>query len=300
MPSSALVGDRDLQAAGEERRLAQALLERGELQARGALEDVGVGQERDDRPRLRRRLAALELALRRAADVVLRPDVAVAADLDVELLRQRVDHRHADAVQAAGHLVAAAVAELAAGVQHGEDDLDGRQALLLHDRHRDAAAVVTHGDRAVGVDRHIDRIAVARQGLVDGVVDDLVDEVMQPTVARGPDVHARALPDGLQTLEDGDVLGVVAARGAGAVGGGIVASQSASERQYAPAPRGGGSPGRTKSRCEHSSRHRASRACSQRAESAAKEHKTRVASITVSPGSRSRAARAPARGRDGR
>ena len=75
--------------------------------------------------------------------------MAVAADLDVQLLRQRVDDRHADAVQAAGDLVAAAVAELAAGVQHGQHDLDGRQALFLHDRHGDAAAVVHLGHGVV-------------------------------------------------------------------------------------------------------------------------------------------------------
>ena len=59
-------------------------------------------------------------------------------------------------MQAAGDLVAAAVAELAAGVQDGEDDLDGRLALLLHDRDGDAAAVVDHRDRVVGVDRDRD------------------------------------------------------------------------------------------------------------------------------------------------
>jgi hypothetical protein len=50
--------------------------------------------------------------------------VAVAPHLDDELLGERVDDRRADAVEAAGDLVAAAVAELAAGVQDGEDDLD--------------------------------------------------------------------------------------------------------------------------------------------------------------------------------
>ena len=55
-------------------------------------------------------------------------DVALLADLDVEPGRQGVDHRGADAVQATGHLVAAA-AELAAGVQLGEHELDGGHAL---------------------------------------------------------------------------------------------------------------------------------------------------------------------------
>ena len=68
----------------------------------------------------------VELALRLAALVVLRPDVAVAADLQVQALGERVDDRDADAVQAAGDLVAAAVAELAAGVEDGQHDLGRR------------------------------------------------------------------------------------------------------------------------------------------------------------------------------
>ena len=72
----------------------------------------------------------------------------------VEPLREGVDHRDADAVQAAGDLVAAAVAELAAGVQDGEHDLEGRALFLLHDRDRNTAAVVDDRDRAVRMDRH--------------------------------------------------------------------------------------------------------------------------------------------------
>jgi hypothetical protein len=131
----------------------------------------------------------------------------------------RVDDRDADAVQAAGDLVAAAVAELAAGVQDGQHDLDGRLALLLHRRDGDAAAVVDDRDRVVGVDRDVDAVAVARERLVDGVVHDLVDQVVQATDTGRADVHARALAHGLETLQDGDVLGVVArARRAGLVG----------------------------------------------------------------------------------
>ena len=75
---AALVGDRDPQAAGEERGLAQALLERRELELE-RLEDVGVREEGDRRAGLARGLALLERALRDAALVGLAPDVAVAA-----------------------------------------------------------------------------------------------------------------------------------------------------------------------------------------------------------------------------
>jgi hypothetical protein len=122
-------------------------------------------------------------------------------------------------VQAAGDLVAAAVAELSARMQDREDDLDRGLALLLHRRDRDPATVVDDGDRVVGMDRDVDAVAVACERLVDGVVHDLVDQVVQPAHAGRADVHPGALAHGFETLENGDVLGVVAgARLAGLVG----------------------------------------------------------------------------------
>src|SRR5437016_2967394 len=49
--------------------------------------------------------------------------------------------------------------------------------------------------------------------LVDGVVDDLEGEMMQSTLACVADVHAGALANGLEPLEDLDVRGPVAAFG---------------------------------------------------------------------------------------
>ena len=130
-------------------------------------------------------------------------------DLGDQPLRERVHDRDADAVQAAGHLVAVA-AELAAGVELRQHDGHRRHPLLGDDLDRDAAPAVSHRDRVVGVDRHLDRLVVAREGLVDRVVDDLGDEVMEAPRARRADVHAGAQPDRLEAFEHGDVLGRVA------------------------------------------------------------------------------------------
>ena len=163
----------DAQALVEERHLLEAGAQRLVVEVDG-LEDRGVRPERDRRAGLVALLGALERGVGNAAVAVgLPPDVALALDLDVEPARERVDDGRADAVQTAGDGVAAA-AELAAGVQHGQDDLDGRLALGLVDVDGDAAAVVDDAHRAVGQDRDDDRVAVAGQRLVDRVVDDLV------------------------------------------------------------------------------------------------------------------------------
>ena len=97
--------------------------------------------ERDLRAAPLRRAGDLEPGRRNPALVRLRVDLAVAPDLEIERLGQRVDHRNADAVEAAGHLVAVVV-ELAAGVQNGQHDF----------RRRLAAGVAIHGNAAAVVD----------------------------------------------------------------------------------------------------------------------------------------------------
>ncbi len=195
------------QALVEERHLLEAARQRREVVV-GGLEDVGVGPERDGRAGVVGRLLLRQRGGGHAAQVGLPVHVPIAPDLDVEVGRQRVDDGDADAVQAAGHLVAAA-AELAAGVQDGEHDLDGRLALALDDVDRDAATVVDDAHAAVGEQRDDDLAGVAGQRLVDGVVDDLVDQVVQTALAGGADVHAGALADRVQAFENGDRAGVV-------------------------------------------------------------------------------------------
>ena len=211
LAGAALVDDLDPQAAGEKGGLAHALGERRVVEVE-RLEDLGVGKEGDRGAAAVDLLAALEISLGLAAGEVLAPHVAVAVDLEVKPLGERVDDGDADAVQSARDLVAPAFAELAAGVKDGEHDL-GRGALLLRMLvDRDAATVVDDGDAVVGMQRQRDRVAVARERLVDGVVDHLVDEMVQASGAGRADVHARALAHRIETTQDGDLVRGVAVR----------------------------------------------------------------------------------------
>src|ERR1700756_4650114 len=117
--------------------------------------------------------------------------LAVAPDLELQLAGERIDHGHADAVQAARHLIGVLV-ELSAGMELGHDDLGGGDALALVDVNRNAAAIVAHSDGIVGIEDDLDAAGMAGERLVDCVVDDLVDHVMQAgTVVGVADIHAR-------------------------------------------------------------------------------------------------------------
>ena len=64
-------------------------------------------------------------------------------------------------------------------MQGGEHYLDRGPLLHRVVVHRDAAAVVGHPDAAVGEQGDLDEVAVAGQRLIDGVVDHLLDQMVQ-------------------------------------------------------------------------------------------------------------------------
>ena len=148
---------------------------------------LALGRGADDLER-RNRIAERE------AHVML---LAVAPDREVEPFAERVDHRNADAVQAARNLVRVLVRrvlELPAGVQLGHDDFGSRNALFAVDARRDAAAIVLDRNRAVRVQLDQNLVAMPRQRLVDRIVRNLEHHVVQARSVVGvADVHARRL-----------------------------------------------------------------------------------------------------------
>src|SRR5690625_3169432 len=203
-----LVLEDDLDAAGEVGELLQAPLDPLVIETIGVTEHFRIGLEGDARP---------VPALRGVADDVNGFDdlapleahlvlLAVLPDLRLEEGRQGVHHGRADSVQTTGNLVGVGV-ELAAGVQFGEDHLDGGPALLGHHLDWDAATVVRDSSRSVLVQHHLDRIRVPREALVDGVVDDLGKQLVV-AIRTGPalHVHGGAFADALEPLEDLDAV----------------------------------------------------------------------------------------------
>ena len=205
---AALIDQLDAYAGIEEAQLAQALGQDVVMEF-DVGEDFGAGQEAQRGAALVGIGRLLQRVLRFAERVFLLEVAAVAPDIEPERGRQRVHHRHTDAVQAAGDLVAVVV-EFAAGVQHGQDHFGRGNAFFLVDVDRNAAAVVGHRTRAVVVQGDGDGVAMAGQGFVDGVIDYLEHHVVQAgAVMDVADVHAGPLAHGFQATEDGNPAGIV-------------------------------------------------------------------------------------------
>ena len=151
--------------------------------------------------------------------------LAVAPDAQLQPVGQGVHDRYAHAVQTARHLVGVLV-ELTAGVQLGHDDLGGRHAFLGVDVGGNAASVVGDRDRSIGVQDDLDQVGVAGQRLVDGVVDHLIDHVVQARAVVGvADIHAGALAHGVQAFENLDGIGAVFRQVGNRIGHEIVGSE---------------------------------------------------------------------------
>ena len=139
---AALVGEQDVHAGIEEGELAQAMLERREVEF-GLGEGLGRGQEGHLACRACHRRRRRPSAARPASPSVKR----MACSLPSRQMRrlshvgERIDDRDADAMQAARHLVGVLV-EFSAGMELGHDHFGGRDAFAFVDVGRDAAAVV--------------------------------------------------------------------------------------------------------------------------------------------------------------
>ena len=69
------------------------------------------------------------------------------------------------------------------------------------DVHRNAAAVVANGDRAIDVDGDFDFRAMAGEMFVDGVVQHFGNAMVQRAFVGAADIHAGLLADGFQALQ---------------------------------------------------------------------------------------------------
>ena len=103
-------------------------------------------------------------------------------------------------MQSAGNLVRMIV-ELAAGMQFGHNDLDGRYFFFFVNPHRNAPSVIDHTDAVVIMNGDVDLAAITCHGLVDAVVHNLVDQMMQAGDIHVSNVHSRPFADRFQAFQ---------------------------------------------------------------------------------------------------
>ena len=194
----ALINELNAQALIQEGHFLQAA-RNGVVIVLGSFKNFRVRPETDLGARAAG-IATLNELVRDGVLEVLVPVLAVALNLRLHAGRKRVHHGNADAVQAAGNGVGVGV-ELTAGVQLGHDHLDGRCTRGVH-FYRNATAIIDDLDAAIFQQLDGNLVGVTGHGLINGVINDLPNEVVQAARTGRTNVHAGALTDGLEALQD--------------------------------------------------------------------------------------------------
>ena len=169
-------------------------------------EDFLVGLEGDDGTRVGGLPYHLDVVEGLALGILLHEDLAFPVDFGRQVRGKGVDAGDAHAVETAGHLVAV-LAELTAGVEHGQHHFEGAALLFFVEAGRDASAVIGYPDRVVRIDGHYNIVAISGQRFVDRVVNHLIDQMMQAAGTDVADVHRRTFADGFQAFENLDTVG---------------------------------------------------------------------------------------------
>ena len=142
----------------------------------------------------------LDELIRDGVGEVLVPVLAIALNVRLNAGGQGIDHGNTHTVETTGNGVRLRV-ELTARMQLSHDDLDGRNARGVH-FHWDTTAVIDDLDATILEESDGDLVGVARHCLIDGVVNNLPDQVVQTTGTGGTDVHAGTLADGLEAFQN--------------------------------------------------------------------------------------------------
>ena len=118
-------------------------------------------------------------------------------------------------MQPPGNLIGVMI-ELTAGVQNGHNDFQSRPAVQLrilmgHRPHGDTTSVINHGTTSIGVEFNQHILAITSHCLIYAVIEDFIDQVVQPAVARSADIHRRSLSDRSQSFKNGDLGRIIVA-----------------------------------------------------------------------------------------
>ena len=143
----------------------------------------------------------LYLALRNAAVCVFLLIIALAViNLSRKSVRKSIYYRKTYSVQASRYLVSAA-AEFSAGMKHRKYDLKRGYAHFMMNSYRDTSSVVLNSHGAVFKKLNNYCIADACKSFVNTVVYDLINKVVQASLACASDIHTRTFAHGLQAVK---------------------------------------------------------------------------------------------------
>ena len=140
--------------------------------------------------------------------ITLAVNLSLLVDRDLQPFRERIYNGSAHSVKSAGHLIAPA-AKFSACMKDGKYDFHRRNPGLVIDADRNTTAVVNNRDGIVFINRHIYRVTESCKCFVDGVIHNLINQMMKTTKRCASDVHTWSFADSFKPLQNLDLIGSI-------------------------------------------------------------------------------------------
>ena len=133
--------------------------------------------------------------------ITLLISLSILTDLYLQPVGKGIDYRSTYTVQTAGHLISPA-AKFSSCVQNGKNHLYCRLARLMIETHRNSPPIICHSDGIIRIDINLDLITISGKRLVNAVIDDLIYQMMKPSLRCASYIHSRSFADSRQSLKD--------------------------------------------------------------------------------------------------
>ena len=131
--------------------------------------------------------------------VFLKINLAIFVDMHIQLGGQGIYNGRPYSVKASRYLVAA-TAKFTTGMKNGKDGFYRWTTCFFLDVDRDTTAVIHNRNGIIFFNIDLDMLGKSSQGLIDGVVYNLPDQVMQAFFSGRPNIHPRTQANRLQAF----------------------------------------------------------------------------------------------------
>ena len=111
-------------------------------------------------------------------------------------------------MQTAGNLIRAFI-KLTSGMKHRQNNLECRLVQLLMLVDWDTTTVVDNRNRVVLANDHLYMSGIPGKSLVNGVVNNLINQMMQSFWSRIANIHGRTFAHSFQALKHLDIAGTI-------------------------------------------------------------------------------------------
>ena len=91
-------------------------------------------------------------------------------------------------------------------MKFGHHEFNASKPSLSLDIHRNSPTIILDFNRTIGGEGDDYLVAISGERFIDCVIDDLPETVHEAARVGGADIHSRALTDGIEPFEDGQVF----------------------------------------------------------------------------------------------